>query len=116
MIQAGDLRERVLLQSKSVTRDAYGAEVISWADFKERWAEVTPLSGREYISMRQSQSDVTTRVRMRWLPGVSTTMRLLWRDVPYRISEVIDVEARSEELEILCTAEQSQMTEEGLHG
>ena len=115
-MKAGRLRERVTLERKVVTRDSYGSEVITWTFFAERWAQVTPLSGREYVSMRQAQSDITTRVSMRWLPGVSTAMRLVWRDVPYRIVEVIDIDARGDELEINCVAEQSVITEEGVHG
>jgi len=104
-MQAGRLDQRVTIQSKSVTRDAYGAEVITWTDVATVWMEVQPLSGREYVAMRQAQSDVTTRFTARYRSGMTTAMRLLWRATPYNITEIIDQGAEQRSLEILAFAE-----------
>jgi SPP1 family predicted phage head-tail adaptor len=104
-MRAGRLRESVVLQSKTVTRDAYGAEVITWTTQATVWADAQPLSGREYVAIRQSQSDISIRFRMRYLSGVNTGWRVQWRSRNYDIVEAIDVDARGEQLEILCTGD-----------
>jgi SPP1 family predicted phage head-tail adaptor len=104
-MRAGALDQRVTIQSKTATRDAYGAEVITWSDVATVWMEAEPLSGREYIAMRQTQSDVTTRFRCRYRAGITTAMRLVWRTQPFNITEVIDRNGRRAELEILAFAE-----------
>lgn len=115
-MRAGELREQVTIQRRLVARDAYGAEVVSWEDAATVWASAEPISGREYVSMRQSQSDVSTRFRTHWLANVDSTMRLLWRGTVYQIAEAINVEARDRELEILCVAETTAATTESDRG
>ncbi|MEN9807762.1 MAG: hypothetical protein RL756_2282 [Pseudomonadota bacterium] len=104
-MRAGLLDQRVTIQSKAVTRDAYGAEVITWTDVATVWMMAETISGREYVAMRQAQSDVTTRFRCRYVSGLTTAMRLVWRSQPFNITEVIDRTGRRAELEILAFAE-----------
>lgn len=104
-IAAALLSERVTLQEKSVTRDSFGAESVSWVNVTTVWAQAQPLSGREYVSMRAAQSDISTRFRLRYLPGITTAHRVLWRGVPHDIREVINTDADRAVLELLTTAE-----------
>lgn len=104
-MRAGRLRHRVDVQAKVVTRDAVGGESISWATIAAVWAEVQPLSGREYVAMRQAQADVAVRVRMRYVVGVNPAMRVVHGAAVYNILEVIDVAGRKRDLELLCTGD-----------
>jgi SPP1 family predicted phage head-tail adaptor len=104
-MRAGRLSERVDLQAKVVTRDALGAEVISWATVHTVPAEAQPLSGREFVAMRQAQSDISIRFRLRYLPGINTGMRVVWRGTAYNVLEAINVRARDTELELLCAGD-----------
>lgn len=104
-MRAGRLRERVTFLDKSVARDSLGAEVITWAEQFEAWAEVLPIAGREYTSLRAAQSDITLRLRVRYRSGVNTGMRVEWNGRQYEILEVINVRALGVELEILCTGD-----------
>jgi SPP1 family predicted phage head-tail adaptor len=104
-MQAGALRERITVQRKSVTRDAFGGETITWTDVATVWAEAQPIGGREYTALRQAQSEITIRFRLRYLAGVTPAMRVSWNGGQYDIVEVIDVGARNRELELLCRGE-----------
>lgn len=103
MIFSGKLRHVVTVQQKSSSRAANGEQIVSWTTFATRNAEVQPLRGREYVSLRAAQSDITIRVRMRYLAGLNDKMRVLWEANPYPIVEVIDVDGRHKELELLCS-------------
>lgn len=101
----GVLRETIVLQSKSVTRDAAGGEVVTWTTAASCWAEVAPIGGREFVTLRAAQQDLTHRVRMRYLPGINPGMRLMWRGTAYDVREVINAGARNRELELLCVGD-----------
>jgi SPP1 family predicted phage head-tail adaptor len=84
------LDKRITLQTKSVTRDAMGGEVITWTDEVSVWAAVEPLNGREYFSAEQMQSEIDIRFIIRYRSGVTSAWRVLWEDNPYNIVEPID--------------------------
>jgi SPP1 family predicted phage head-tail adaptor len=102
-MRAGALSERIEIQQKAVTRADNGEEIVTWPVFATVWADVEPLSGREVVSVRAAQADLSLRVRLRYLAGVNPTMRVWWANAGWPISEVIDVRARRTELQLLCT-------------
>lgn len=104
-MKSGKLRHRVTVQQKVVTRDAYGAEVVTWQEFATLWMSVEPLSGREYVAMRHSESDISTRFRCRYKAGLDTAMRLLFNGQAFDIREIINAEGINSELEIFGTAQ-----------
>lgn len=101
-MQAGRLNKRVKLQTKTVTQDGYGAALATWADTATVWAAVEPLQGREFWAQQQVQSEVTTRVRIRYRAGVVPAMRVLYGTRVLDILSVIDPKERHEELQLMC--------------
>ena len=100
-MRAGDLRRRVTIQQKSVTRDTYGAEVVSWTDVATVWASVEDLSGRELYDAERITTEVTTRIRMRYRAGITTDMRAVYGARTFNIRAVLDPEGRKRELQLL---------------
>ena len=105
MIAAGTLNRRITIQEKTVTRDAYGAEVIDWTEVAEVWAAVLPIRGSEYVSLQMAQADLTTRFVIRYRAGVTPAMRIVYGDAVYDIKEVIDVRDSHRSLELMARAE-----------
>jgi SPP1 family predicted phage head-tail adaptor len=101
MIDAGKLRERVTVQQASESRNALGETVLSWATFAERWASVEGVSSRELLQYGQQQIEVSHRVRMRWLSGLTQSMRIVWRGRTLEIVSLLEHGNRSEH-EIVC--------------
>lgn len=97
-----NLRHRVTIQHKTVTRDADGIAAETWQDVTTVWAAVEPLRGREYLQAMAVAVEVTTRVRVRCLPGVTPAMRLLFGSRIFNIVSVIDPEERHRELQLMC--------------
>lgn len=104
-MRAGLMRERVTIQESTITRGAAGSEVKTWVEFATVWAAVQPISGREFTRLRAAQAEETTRFRVRYLAGVLPTMRIVWKTQVYKITEVINLDARNRELEIYGSAE-----------
>jgi SPP1 family predicted phage head-tail adaptor len=101
MINAGSLRERVTVQQASESRNALGETVLSWATFAERWASVEGVSSRESLAYGQQQISVSHRVRLRYLAGLTQSMRLVWRGRTLEIVSLLEHGNRSEH-EIIC--------------
>lgn len=102
-MEAGALRNRITIQEKSITRDTYGAETITWVTFCESWANIVPLSGREFMEGRQIQAELDTRIEMRYRNGIKAEMRVLWGSHIYDIKvPPIHVETRGRELHLMC--------------
>ena len=102
MIDPGRLRERITIQQATETRNALGESVQSWTTFAERWASVDGLSSREVLLTGQQQTEVTHRVRLRYVDGFKSTMRILWRNRVLEITSLLEHGNRSEH-EALCT-------------
>jgi SPP1 family predicted phage head-tail adaptor len=92
----------VTIQQASETRNAMGEVVQSWVTFAERWASVDGLSSREFLLQGQQQSEISHRVRLRYVPGMRNTMRFLWRGRVLEITSLLEHGNRSEH-EALCT-------------
>ena len=98
----GDLRHKVTIQQSLPDRDSYGTEVPRWSDFATVWAEVKDISGREYTAMQQAISNVSVRVRIRYLDGVVPTMRVIYGARTLEIVSVLDPDGRRIELHLMC--------------
>jgi len=102
MIDPGRLRERITIQQATETRNAIGESTQTWATFSQRWASVDGISAREFLTSGQQQTEITHRVRMRYLAGLNSTMRVLWRGRVLEIASCLEHANRSEH-ELLCT-------------
>lgn len=102
MIDPGKLRERIVVQQATEKRNALGETTLEWATFAERWASVEGISAREFFLSGQQQTEVTHRIRLRWLQGLNGNMRVSWRGRILEIASCLEHNNRSEH-ELLCT-------------
>jgi SPP1 family predicted phage head-tail adaptor len=101
-LDPGRLRERVTIQHATEKRNALGETTLEWATFAERWASVDGISAREFFLSGQQQTEVTHRVRLRYVAGLNGTMRVVWRGRVLEIASCLEHANRSEH-ELLCT-------------
>ena len=101
-MKAGRLRHKVLIESETITQDAYGAPTRTWATFATVWASVMPLSGREYFEAGKTMSDVSTRIQIRYGTGITPQMRVKFGTRIYSIVSVINMDERNKEIELFC--------------
>src|SRR3954469_14580531 len=86
---AGGLQRKILIEKKSVTRDAvYGSELVAWVPLSTvsgqpewYWAEVQDVlpSRNESVTKGLPLGRNTTRIRMRWRADIDSTMRVKLR-------------------------------------
>lgn len=101
MILPGQLRERVTVQQPTRATTTLGESQLTWSTYATRWASVEGVSSREALQYGQQQAEVTHRVRMRYLDGLTHTMRLSWRDRILDVVSVLEYGNRSEHV-LIC--------------
>ncbi len=101
MRPAGEYRNKVNVERKTVTRDATGGEVVTWSLFKSRFASVKPLRGREYFAAAQMQSSVDYRIILRKPLAITRDMRVVYKSTPLDIVELIE---HDDEFELMCSS------------
>ena len=102
MNKPGQQRHKILIQSASQAADSYGALVDTYSTFATWWASISPITGREYVSDGKVNSEVTTRMRGRWISGILPAMRAKFGTRIFSIVAVININERNREIEILC--------------
>jgi len=102
---AGRLREKVEIQSPTVSQNTDGEPSITWATIAggRVWAAVEPLSGNEAMIAQQVNAGITHRVRIRYRSDVTTKHRLSYRSRILDINSIVNVDERREQIEMLCT-------------
>lgn len=100
-MRAGTLRHRVAIQRLTQGVDAYGGATETWATVATVWASVESVTGREYFAGAQVQSEVTTKVRIRYRSGIVPTMRVVHASRVMEVQAVLP-DARSKELLLMC--------------
>jgi len=98
---SGELRNYIKIQNKVMVENENLEKVETWQDFKQCWAEIKPLDGREYWAARQTVSEVTGKIKIRYMAGVTNEMRVVDGAKIYDIEAVIDTENRHKELVLL---------------
>jgi SPP1 family predicted phage head-tail adaptor len=102
MIRPGELRERVTIQVSAQSRNTLGETTLTWSDFTQRWASVEGISAREILLNGQQDTNITHRVKMRYVDGLSQTMRIMWRGRILEIVSLLEHNNRSEH-ELVCS-------------
>lgn len=103
-MRVGALRHLIDLQSKASTIDGNGDTVETWSPVAQVYAEIAPLSAREFIASQAIQSSVTTRITIRYRAGVLASMRLVHGSTIYNIAGVLpDPKSGREYLTLACS-------------
>jgi len=76
---------------------------VTWVAFSTVYADIQPLSGRELIAAQAVQSEITGKITMRYLLGVTAGMRARYEGKVYDIQSVIDWGLRHRELNLMVS-------------
>ena len=109
--RAGRLRHRVSIQKQTEVIDPdLGPIGRDWVEMDKVWAEISPLSARDFIQSSALQSQITARITIRYRDDVDASMRVVHRNKVYNITGVLsDRDSGVEYLTLPC----SEGTNEG---
>jgi len=101
-MRAGTLRHQVVIQTPTETQDSQGQPIKSWGTFATVQAAVLPLKGREFFDAQQINAETSTKIIIRYIPGVTQKMRVSYDSKLYNIQAISNVGERDRQIELMC--------------
>ena len=93
----------VELQTRRVTRDSFGGEIVSWSEIDKVWANVNQTGVSENFENNATR-DLALRnstMRIRWRDDVEETSRVVYDGLPWDIKGIAEIGFRRE-LDLIC--------------
>ena len=101
-MKIGKLRHQITIQQVSETQGADGSVIETWSICVTIQASIDPVSGLEYFVAHAIQADVTHRISLRYLSGITPKMRVNYSSRIFDIQSVINMGERNRELQLMC--------------
>jgi len=99
---AGNLHHLVEIQHYQESQNDLGESLKSWTLFKKAWAEIKPISGKEFFQASKENNEVSHRVIIRFIDGILPSMRVKFKDRFFDIESSRDYFERNKYLELMC--------------
>jgi SPP1 family predicted phage head-tail adaptor len=105
--ESGTLNQRVTVRRKLISRDALGAEVVTWFDLRTVWAAKHPIRGKEYLAADHLRASLECIFVLRANAGNGITEQdiLIHKGQIFSIaSPPIDIRSKGHWMELMCSA------------
>lgn len=89
-VAAGKLRHFVELQQDQGGQGPDGEILQNWVTIAQLWAEIVPMSAREFVAANAEQSEVRGRMTIRYRADIDATMRIVYRGKWYAILGIME--------------------------
>jgi len=99
---AGKLNQRVTVERLESGQDELGQPYTTWVTLGTVWAAVEPQAGREFVAAGALQSELITKIRIRYRPGITSADRVIHDGTIYNIQSVINFKSAKRELVLMC--------------
>ena len=100
-MQAGKMDRRITLMRRTLTQNAQGEQVPTWAAYDTVWAQKLDGAGRESFVAQTVYADADFRFRIRYRSDVLQTDRAVFEGISYDILTTSEI-GRREGLELFC--------------
>jgi len=97
-MKIGKLRNKITIQKPIETTNDEGEIIQTWEEFATVWAEINPLIGREYWASKQTTSEVTGKIRIRYIAGITPKMRVKFGERIFNIEGLINPDEKNIEI------------------
>ena len=78
------------------------------------WASIEPTRGREYQEAQRIRPELTYKITMRYIIGLTPDMLIKYKNRYFDIISIINIREKNEMLEIICT--EKVQKEDALYG
>lgn len=95
------LNHRITIQSPTGNASSM-TDSETWSTFAEVYAGVDPLQGKAYFESNRENASVDIRIYIRYLPGITTAMRILFGSRIFEIVSIINIGERNREMHLMC--------------
>ena len=102
-INPGEFRHRIIIQKMNKIENDYGELLDTWVDFLEVRAAIYPLSGKDFFAAETTNNEITHKINIRYVPGITSAMRIKFGERYFEIiSPPINFQEKNVLLQIMC--------------
>lgn len=101
-MRAGELKHAIDIQQLTGQADQYNDVVQAWQNYHSTHAAIKPVSGREFVEQHAQHGEIEYQVKLRYYPGITEKMRVLWGAIALEIIVVLDLNGAHVELQLMC--------------
>ena len=93
-MKAGTLDRRIIIQSKSDVKDAYGDPIHTWSTFLTVWAMKMHLTGKEKTDNSNRSTERMMNFKVRYNGTITVEMRIIFESLTYKIEDIKELSRR----------------------
>lgn len=101
-MRAGELDKRVELQAKTITRNAFKEEIVTYTTLATVWAAFLNKRGREFYSGDMAYTDKFTMIKIRYRRDITNIRRIKYGNDNYDIEYIDNVKEENKEIVLTC--------------
>lgn len=106
-INPGEFRHRITIQKCNSNQNDYGEidinAPITWSDVVSVRAAIYPLSGKDFFAAETTNNEITHKINIRYVPGITSLMRIKFGERYFEIiSPPINFQEKNILLQIMC--------------
>lgn len=99
-ISAGELRHRLRFETQTSTEDENGFIVTEWTTAFTVWGAARDVGGKEFFEAAAHQMEDVVTFTVRARRDIDTAMRIAFRDKPYEIIAINNLDYRGDYMQI----------------
>ncbi|MBL5919830.1 phage head closure protein [Lelliottia amnigena] len=101
----GKLKHRIRIERRNgVQNTETGAMVYSWQKVADVYAEVTPVSVKEFITSQAANVELSARIKIRYREDIKAQDRIIFRGKNYAVEGILpDPDSGLEYLTLPCS-------------
>lgn len=100
-MKAGRRDRRIRIEEPVITKDAVGADMVSWRRVCNMWVEFLPQSGREFIAAQQKLGESIVRLRGPYDGRITSRHRVVLDGRNLDITHIAEIGRRAG-MEMVC--------------
>lgn len=102
-INPGEFKHPIIIQKLDKVSNDYGELIDTWIDFLKIRAAIYPLSGKDFFAAETTNSEITHKINIRYVGGITSAMRIKFGNRYFEItSPPINFQERNILLQIMC--------------
>ena len=98
------MRHRItFLEPTGTTKNSMHENIPVYSEYKTVWAYVAPKTGREYDEAQKIRAETTYNILTRYIPGITSEMKIRFREREFKIESVLNIDERNEQFQIVAS-------------
>lgn len=112
-VDIGRLKQRISFCILEEKEDKLGQSKQFVKEVKKVWANIIPISGKEFYEAKKLAADASYKIYVRYLSDIEPDMFIKYKEKIFDITSVVDMGMEHKMLELRCTERKKKVNKYG---